>query len=178
MAISVRKGSGAVLPALVAAVNELRQVAASSWGVVHADVTSVTSGDFQNPVTTPAVFLAGPAVDLPSLLSLCAELAGRHVHHTRDTRAHRAADRTNALAHPVPVALADAEAFLIDAKAKWNAHQTQAGVHYTNDASDAITAPDATDFPSAIFLANAYRAAYANHIQNALFGASVDLIEP
>ena len=178
MAISVRKGSGAVLPALVAAVNELRQVAASSWGVVHADVTSMTSGDFQNPVATPALFLTGPAVDLPSLLALCTELAGRHVHHMHDFRAHRAADTTNALAHPVPAVLADAQVFLTDAKAKWNAHQTQAGVHYSNDASDTITAPDATDLPSALALANTYRAVYATHIQNALFGASVDLIEP
>jgi len=178
MALQVRKGSGAVLPAVIAAINELRQVAASSWGVVHADVTSTNSGDWQVPSATPALFIAPPATDLQSLVILCAELAARHAHHTRDERAHRAADVTNTLAHPAPVTLADAQAFLTDAKAKWNAHQTQAGVHYTADASDTITAPDATDLASAIALANTYRAVYATHIQNALFGASIDLIDP
>jgi hypothetical protein len=124
------------------------------------------------------VFVAPPAADLPSLLALCGELGGRHALHLRDAFAHRAADAANALANGAPATLAAAEVFLTDAKAKWNAHQAAQGVHYTADVQDVITAADATDLPSAIALANTYRAVYAAHIQNALFGASVQLLEP
>jgi hypothetical protein len=167
-----------VLLAVISALNALRSVAASSWNVVHADTTSTTNGDFQNPIAKPALFVAPAATDLPSLLLLCAELAGRHILHLRDGHAHRAADAANLLANAPPTTLAAAQVFLTDAKARWNAHLTQAGVHYATDTTDAIAVADATDLPTAIALANAYRVAFAAHIQNALYGASIQLIGP
>jgi hypothetical protein len=177
MAIQVRKTSPGVVYALVAELNAMRRLMASTMGVVHGDVTSSTNGDFRALVSKPATFAAPAATDLPSLLALCGELAGRHFVHLGDELAHETADGANALAHSPPTTLADAQAFLTDAKAKWNAHLHQAGVHFTSDTANAITAPDATDLPSAIALANAYRAAFAAHIQNALFGASIQLLE-
>jgi hypothetical protein len=177
MAIQVRKNSPGVVYALVAELNAMRRLMASTLGVVHGDITSTTTGDFRALASKPAAFAAAAATDLPSLLALCSELAGRHFIHLGDGLAHETADGANALAHPPPATLADAQAFLTDAKAKWNTHLAQAGVHFTNDGANRITAPDATDLPSAIVLANAYRTAFAAHIQNALFGASIQLLE-
>ena len=176
MPIQVRKGSGAFEYAMVAAFNALRLALAPAGSFVHAEVTSTTGGDFTTPTIVPATFAAPPASDLPSLLRLAAEIAGRLGLHFRDTFAHRAADGASALAKPAPTSLAEATAFLNDAKAKWNAHLTRPGVHLANDAANAIGAPDATDQQTAQDLANTIRVVFSPHIQNALPGAFVELI--
>jgi hypothetical protein len=139
-------------------------------------VTSTTGGDFTTPTIVPATFVSPPASDLPSLLRLCGEIAGRLGMHFRDAYAHRAADTASALANGAPTTLAQALSFLNDAKAKWNAHLTRAGAHLTNDIANAIGAPDATDQQTAQDLANTIRVVFAAHIQNALPGAFVELL--
>jgi hypothetical protein len=177
MPLAIRRGSGAVEYALVSQFNALRHVVALGAGLFHLEITSVSSGDFTAPVASPLVFASAPATDLPSLLALCAELAGRHRVHTRDGFAHVAADTQDDLAKGAPAALADALAFVNDAKAKFNAHLSQQGVHVANDPNK-ITAPDATDLQSAMDLANTYRALFNTHIQAAPPGASIELLEP
>jgi hypothetical protein len=177
MAIQVRRGSSAILVAVVTELNALRSTLAPSGTYVHLDTTSVTTGSFQYPTTTPAVVQAPVSVDLPSLLALCADLAARLGMHFFDAFAHHTPDGASALANGSPSALADALVFLNDAKAKWNAHLSRAGIHLTNDTANAITAPDAADEQTAQDLANTLRVVFATHIQNALPGAYVDLID-
>ncbi|MGH7298376.1 MAG: hypothetical protein ACRELB_25780 [Polyangiaceae bacterium] len=177
MPLTVRRGSGAVEYAIVAQLDTLRRIVAQGAGQYHLEVSSVGAGDFTNPVAVPLLFASGPASDLPSLLSLCQEIAGRHRAHTRDGFAHVAADTLDDLAKPPPAALADAIAFLNDAKGKFNAHLSQQGVHVVSDPNK-ITAPDATNQQTAIDLANTYRALYNAHIQAAPPGFSIDLIGP
>jgi hypothetical protein len=177
MPLTVRRGSGALEYALVAQLAALRRIVAQAVGQYHLEVSSVGAGDFTSPIAIPLVFAAGPATDLPSLLSLCAELAGRHRAHTRDAFAHLAADTQNDLAKGPPATLADAIALLNDAKTKFNAHLSQQGVHVANDPNK-ITAPDASDQQTAIDLANTYRALFNTHIQAAPPGASIQLIGP
>ena len=175
MAIQVRRGTGAVLPALVWCFNTLRAGLADASQFFHRDTTASTVGD--PPTVVPAVFGSPPASDLPSLLTLCAEIAGRHVYHLADAFAHKQADGANLLANGPPVDLPTAITFLNDAKAKWNAHLVQAGVHVNND-PQAITAPNAADLQTSMDLANTYRAVFDAHIQNAFPGVSLQVIAP
>jgi hypothetical protein len=175
--LTVRRGSGVVEYALVAQLDALRRLVAQAAGQYHLEASSVGAGDFTNPIVIPLVFASGPATDQPSLLALCSELAGRHRAHTRDGFAHLTADTSNDLAKGPPATLADAIAFLNDAKAKFNAHLSQAGVHVVNDPNQ-ITAPNAADLQTAMDLANTYRALFNTHIQAAPPGASIQLIGP
>ncbi len=177
MPLTVRRGTDAALYALVAQFDALRRMVAQTAGQFHLEVSGIGTGDFTTPTLFPLVFAAGPATDLPSLLTLCGELAGRHRAHTRDAFAHLAADTQNDLAKGPPATLADAIAFLNDAKAKFNAHLSQQGVHVAND-PNAITAPNAADLQTAMDLANTYRALFNTHIQAAPPGASIQLIGP
>jgi len=177
MALQVRSGSSGAFAALVAAFNATRAALAQPGSFVHLDTTSVTVGDFQNLSAQPAVVQAPPTTDSPSLVALCAELSARLAIHFGDTFAHHVADTASALANGPPAALADAIVFLNDAKAKWNAHLTRAGVHLTNDTANAITAPDAADEQTAQDLANTLRVVYAAHIQNALPGEFLALLD-
>jgi hypothetical protein len=177
MPITIRRGTGASEYALVAQLDVLRRMVAQAAGQFHLEVTSVGAGDFTNPIAIPLVFAAGPATDLPSLLALCTEMAGRHPAHTHDGFAHPSADTANDLSKPAPRSLADAIAFVNDAKAKFNTHLSQQGVHVANDPTK-ITAPDASDLQTAMDLANTYRALFNTHIQAAPPGASIQLIGP
>jgi hypothetical protein len=177
MPLTVRRGSGAVEYAIVAQLDVLRREVAQTAGRYHLEVSSIGAGDFTNPIALPLVFASGPASDLPSLLSLCVEIAGRHPAHVHDGFAHLAPDTADDLSKPLPAALPDAIAFLNDAKAKFNAHLSRAGVHVVNDPNK-ITAPDAADLQTAMDLANTYRALYNAHIQAAPAGSSIQLIGP
>ena len=177
MALQIRKGTGSVERSLVATVNALRMWLADASTFVHRDTTAVTVGDFTATRAVPAMFAAPAATDLPSLLRLCGELLARHRLHLTDGFAHKHTDDVNGLAHPAPDTLVTAQDFLNDAKAKWNAHLTAAGVHVTNDAQP-ITSPDASNLQTALDLANTYRAVFAVHIQNALPGAFLELVDP
>jgi hypothetical protein len=177
MPLTVRRGSGAVEYAVVAQVGVLRHMVAQAAGQFHLEVSSIGAGDFTNPIAIPLVFASGPATDLPSLLALCSELAGRHRAHTRDSFAHLLPDTSNDLAKGPPTTLADAIVFVNDAKAKFNSHLSQQGVHVTNDPNK-ITAPDASDLQTSMDLANTYRALFNAHIPAGPPGASIQLIGP
>lgn len=177
MPLTVRRGSDAALYAVVAQLDALRRLVAQTAGQFHLEVSSIGAGDFTAPMALQLVFAAGPATDLPSLLTLCSEIAGRHRMHTRDAFAHLVADAQDDLANGPPQSLAAATAFLNDAKAKFNAHLSQAGVHVVNDPNQ-ITAPNAADLQTAIDLANTYRALFNTHIQAAPPGASIQLVDP
>ena len=177
MAIQIRKGTGSIERAIVFSINALRTWTADASAFVHRDTTAITAGDYTTLRAAPAVFTSPPATDLPSLLRLCTEIAGRHPYHLGDAFAHKQPDGVNGLAGPAPVDLPTALAFINDAKAKWNAHLTAQGVHVNNDAQ-AITAPNGADLQTSIDLANTYRAVYGVHIQNALPGAFLQLVDP
>ena len=177
MPLQVRRGTSAVVYALVAELNALRRLVAQGAGQYHLEVSSYGGGDFTAPVAVPATFAFPPATDLPSLLRLTNELAGRHGMHMRDGYAHLAPDGVNGLANGAPATLPAAVTFLNDAKAKWNAHLVQAGVHVAVD-PNRITAPDASDLQTAIDLANTYRAVFGAHIRGAPPGSSIQLVEP
>jgi hypothetical protein len=175
--LQIRRGSGALLYAIVSTLNALRRTVALAAGQFHLEVTATTTGDFTTPAALAATFASPPASDLPSLLRLCTEIATRHTQHTRDGFAHVAPDGANALASGAPMTLPAALAFLNDAKAKYDAHLAQAGVHVVAD-PNRITAPDATDLQTAMDLANTYRALFNAHILGAPAGASIQLIDP
>lgn len=70
-------------------------------------------------------------------------------------------------AETVAGATAQAVSLANDLKARFNLHRTQAGVHSSNDAVNAVTSPDATDLASSITLLNEIKARFNAHLVQA-----------
>jgi uncharacterized protein YejL (UPF0352 family) len=171
MSIRARKVPDALMYALVAAHNlEVRERVSSATTYPHADVTSVTGGNYTAPTTTP-LLVVGSAVDLPSTVAV-AESA-RHVLAKHFAEAgtlnnlyggpHKAADTVNAVlialaAAPLSVDLPSVLVVLNAEKVACNAHVSQAGAHFHNDGVNSVTAANASDLPSAEALATAIAA--------------------
>lgn len=113
-------------------------------------VTTVHHDADERIVTTPN------ATDLASSLALTKALLTAYAQHRTDPLHHRAADSTNTVESGVAavVGLPSAITAANQLKVAFNAHRSQAGVHWSNDASHAVTSPDATDQSSLNTLLN------------------------
>lgn len=187
MAILARKTPDSILHALVAAHNASVRAAAIVSTSFHADVTAKTvSSDYRAPVATSAAITSANASDLPTLLTLCAELAVVHALHVGDGAtaancncgAHKVPDTTNVLANAAPTDLATAITFLNDAKTKFNTHIGSTTFHYNADATNTIAAANASDQATSNTLANAYKTAFNAHIASAQASVMVKLVGP
>lgn len=177
MTLHVRNAGDSVRYAMVAAFNATRV------GMVgtnpHVDTTTKdTTTDFSHPSSTPDVpsTVSAPA-DLAHVISLYNECVGIYGRHIADTFAHKAADTTNtAPALLASTALQAAVDTALNAfKALINLHFLQAGVHYTNDSTNTITAADATDLASSKTLIADIASDLNDHVLFAVGGDSIDL---
>lgn len=179
MAISIRKGSGSVARALVAAYNALRGQIATTATKFHADITaSGTSGAWEDLSQTNYTVTAADASDLVTSITLVNSLKLIFNVHFADAVAHKAADDTNKITSADATDLASVETLVNDVKAKYNAHLSQAGVHYNNDGTNSVATVNATDQATANALANALKAAFNLHLVSAPSGASLSLVDP
>ena len=97
--------------------------------------------------------------------------------HRHDLLAHRVADVANGCVSPRAIDLATGCTAATEMKGKFDAHLTQAGVHYTNDTTNSVGAvPDATTLPSLITLATALKAALNAHLGSGPLAASLRVI--
>ena len=154
-----RKNTDAALRALVKAFNALHDsvagaTGASGNGAYHHDITSVPTGDYTNPSSTAVAFAT--TVTTNSLDGYCAngnELLGILKVHFADDYSHNKVDATNqfvaAFVDGYCTTAAKLYAFCNQAKAAYNAHCAQSGVHYNNDSSNTISATDATTLATA-----------------------------
>lgn len=180
MALDVRKLEAAMVFAVVQQLNLLRRAVTENLTTYpHADITSYPSGlDYRAPAATPKIVTAANASSLATLRTLCRDLWVIATAHFGDAVAHKAADGTNDFGDQpaTDAALVDLQTWLNDAKDALNAHFTESGVHFTNDATYSITSADASDQSSANTLANEIKSDLNAHLQFALAGSSINLI--
>jgi len=181
MALFTRRAAGAEMPlALAQAHNRLCAQPALVGAFFHADITSVTTGDFISKASTPLQVTAAIAADLPTSIALSNQLTGFlrvHMGEGASTDpfacgAHKIPDIANTLTLPsvivaTGVAATDTASVIAALnliKVSFNLHLAQAGVHYNNDGTNTIAAANAVDLPSSITLANAAKASLNAHI--------------
>lgn len=183
MAIDVRKGSDAVVAALVSQHNAmLRKITQGLSTSPHADVTSATSGDFSAPVAA-ALTVATSTVDTLAKTITRANLLSQYMLvHFADALAHLVADTTNddtinlaELASTATQGQTNTRLNLI--QSAYNAHLIQSGVHFTNDTTNTDATTVASDAATSQALATALTTKFNAHIQAALGASAVRLIE-
>ena len=98
---------------------------------------------------------------------------------------HYAEPVTHQLQTTALISTADADEVLAGAntlanaiKASYNTHRTAGGVHYNNDATNAVAATDATTIATLYTLANEIKTDVTAHVANATPGAAINLIGP
>lgn len=150
--------------ALIADFNTLKSTAGAGASF-HLDKSEVT-------VTS------GNATDLPTAIALLQECMGVYAFHTTDTLAHKVADVTDVVSETVNsvIDLASAITAANDLKAKRNLHIASTTYHYTADATNATSSPDATDLASLITLVNEIKADQNAHMASGPATASKRLV--
>jgi hypothetical protein len=169
MALQPLSDSESLCRALVAAYNGfVRGFVDNSTTYPHADITGTAGGDYRHPTSTPYTVTAADATTTATLRALCQNIYRVYSTHIADDLAHEAADATNVIAAGLPADDADQTAlntFLNQAKAAYNLHRSQSGVHFTNDSGNAIGSADATDAASSYTLANEIKVDLSAHVQ-------------
>lgn len=179
MAISVRRIVDSAMFAQAIAHNKLLAAASIVGASFHADVTSLTAGDFMFPVATSLQVTVLNAVDLPSCIALAVQEIGVMQAMMKDGistdpysgGAHKIPDVVNSAAIAVPVDLPSVIVAANALKAQINAHFTQAGVHFTNDGTNTIATANATILSDSIALLIAIKVALNAHISAAPAGS-------
>lgn len=178
--MDIRKIDSEAAFAAVAALNGTRRAITGLLTTkAHAGATSVvTTGHWQAPSGVALQVTAANATNLATLRTLCRNLWAVGRLHFADALNHVGADGTNTWSNqPAEDAvLTDLQTWLNAAKAAFNAHRTQASVHFTNDATNTITSADATDQSSADTLANELKTDLNAHITFALAGDCIRLV--
>lgn len=180
MALDVRALDPAIARALVKSLNDFRDAVTENLTTFpHADTTSKqTSIDFKAPSASALLVTAADASNLATLRTLCRDLWFVATAHFGDAVAHKAKDAANDFGDQpsATAALVDLQTWLNDAKDALEAHFTESGVHFTNDATYSITSADASDQGSSNTLANELKSDLNLHIQFALPGSSINLV--
>jgi len=196
MALTVRKISPEQAD-LWKAINDTRRLAIGAAGSFHIDaseqtVTATNATDLPSTIALAnqmaIIFGGGPGVS-SGMLNASSAVAGAWLGHINDADAvitpstngpgvaHKAQDTTNTLATGVIASdQGTANTLLNLIKAKFNAHLTQAGVHFNNDGVNSVATADASDAASSQALANALKTSINAHMSNALPGQSARLV--
>lgn len=178
MGFQVRRGTDAVLAALVLAHNNTRRAAGVLGTFFHADVTSHGGGDHRVPTATAAIVTAANASSPETSLVLVNQLRQLWLQHRDDDLAHKVADALPALAADAATNEATAIALANEIKADYEAHRASTTYHYTADATNTIAAADASDQGTLNTLLNELKTDFNAHIASAPAGQSIKLLEP
>lgn len=166
--------------ALAQAHNATRFAEATAGTKIHAAKTSYAgTGSYRAPTATALTITASNASSLATSRTLAQNIYDVLFIHLADAAAHSAADTTNALtvARPSDAAtLAEIYAFLNNAKAKYEAHRVQSGIHATDDSTNTISASNATDQSSTNTLANELKTDINAHMADALGGYGIRVV--
>lgn len=177
MSIPARKGSDEAFYSLVKAFNADR-IARVSTNFHVSKTVERSSGDFMNPTITDAVANAANGSDLPTCLTLAAELRALVLLHSADGVAHKVKDTVFAGIAAAPTDLATLQTFLNDMKSKMNTHIASTTYHYNADGTNTITAANASDLGTSITLINELKTDFNAHMAGALGGYSIKMVDP
>jgi hypothetical protein len=175
MAYRTRKVTDAMVAALVATWNVKQEASVSTF--FHADITQKTSGGDFAPLVASDTIGSANATDLATSLVLVNDIRAVTNRHFVDPRAHNTAVTT-------PTTLADATdlttavALANDIKSLYNTggHVNGSNIHFTNDATNTISAANATDQTTLNTLANELKTDINAHIISAPLGSMIQLV--
>jgi hypothetical protein len=175
MSLKTQKGAlHAVLNALISGLNQLRD--ASVGTNIHADTTSCTVPDVQNPVASALQVTAATATNTATAIVMLNEIKGVQNIHVMDPLAHKSAvsaaitvdDATN-LATGITLGVA--------ARAAHTTHLSESNVHYTADTVNVATyTATPTTEANLVTLANDLTVQTNAHITSALPGSHIEQI--
>lgn len=176
MALTVRKTPDALVFALVQAWNRKQEASVASF--FHADVTQITTGDYQSPTITNDTVTAANGTDLATNITLVNNMKAVMNRHFVDPRAHNTAVTTavttaNATDQATAITLANA------LKAAYNTggHINASNVHFTNDGTNTISAANATDLATLQTLNNEMKGDFNAHVISAPLGEQLNVVD-
>lgn len=147
---------------MAAAINDLKTYTVASVRSLKADIAGVAAvgtstpapgfhnDQYERPVASPN------ATDLPTALTLLADLTATYTAHIGDALAHPTPDATNKLTAPTASDLATAQTQANDLKAKYNLHRAIASTTHPGgaDSTNTVTSPDASNLATLNTLLN------------------------
>ena len=153
MSIKYRKSAEFNAQLFATEVNLLLDAALTTQ--VHRDKTSVPTGDWFTPSSTP-LLIAGATTNLETCVALTNELKGALYFHMNDDSAHLVVDSVNVAfdGYQVDGYIAASTTFAQSVlcanamKLNYNSHMAQSGVHQNNDSTHTVTASASTDLAS------------------------------
>lgn len=185
MATQIRAFSPEILP-LATAVNSMKTQLLTQLRLAQADVAALNTHD-----TLTGTFVAigshndqsektvgaATASDLPTSLTLCADLLDCYQFHMADTLSHKVLG-VAAASYVHPLVLADAITAANDLKSKYNTHRASTTYHYTADSTNVCTAANATDLASLETLLNDLSTQFTAHFASGYAGPSIRVVGP
>jgi hypothetical protein len=173
--MKIQKGSDRVLTAAIDQINRLRDI--SVGANFHARATPAGPPGANDPPSVSVLAITVPnASDLATSLVLVNDIFRVVNEHFKDDKAHNTALSAQ-LTTPVATDLATAITRANAIKAAYGTHRTAANVHFTNDATNTITAADASDQATLNTLLNELKPDVTAHIAGALAGQHIELID-
>lgn len=150
----------------------------------HYDITSTPSPvDYQNPVkdTALAVSPTGSQADLAHVIIQAEATRAVLLRHFADTLAHKISDATNLAlivlgAVPLAVDQGTVDTLNVALAAAFTAHESQAGVHSHNDATNVTSAAASTTLATSKTQAADTATQVNAHILNAFASASLNVL--
>lgn len=182
MAAKIQKGHTLVGLQLIATeINRLRDAAVSTN--FHASATQYLSETTDPPTVTTVSVTAANASNLATSVTLVQQIKGVYNVHVRDASAHNTAlSAVNSSPDVDPSSdaatqLAAASVIANAVKTAYGTHLAAASVHFNNDATNTISAANATDQSSLNTLLNELKTDLNAHIAGALAGFHIELTD-
>ncbi len=174
MALTVRRVDPALGRASALSQNKLARAVVEQLSTYpHADASARTSVEGTITVLSITAADATTVNTTIALANACKIVWNEHLADAGKATnswggAHKAEDTTNDVTTAVATDQTTANTLLNALKTAFNAHVSQAGVHFTNDSTYSVTAANATDEGSSQTLATELKARINSHIAFAL----------
>ena len=174
MAFRTRKTIDEMTFALVAAWNAKQEASVASF--FHADITQITSGQYQSKTVTNDTVTAANASDLATSITLVNQLKAVINRHFADTFAHNTAVSAQITTADAATLLTEVQTLANAIKTAYTTHLSASNVHFNNDATNTIAAANATDQSTANTLLNELKADFNAHLISAPLGNMIRLV--
>ncbi len=162
MSFTINRFPNAVAFASVEALLRMAKAGATAASKVHASVTSKPGGDFQRPTATAEAIANPNASNLATSIALVNEIKAVYNRTLSDDGAHKVTSTLISTADATDLATGITLGNAL--KAAYETHRASTTHHYTADATNTITADDATDQSSLNTLLNELKTDINAHI--------------
>lgn len=149
---------------------------ATHWCAAHnALKAQIGAGSKFHLDVSEVVVTAADSSNLATALTLVNQLRAVYVFHKADTLAHKVVDSAT-LTAPVATDLTTAVTLGNELKGDYNTHRASTSWHYNADATNVVTAANATDQASLDTLLNDIKVQFLAHMADGSAAASLRLV--